>query len=592
MRFAANDGLGALRRGLVAAGLVALSASGASAQLIFDGNVLFNNIYSSPAQTLSDQFKTLSAATAACPVGYNAAVLGTTTFTHNAYFDPILPNALYQTNTIPNFQPSLGSPAFAHSVNVPADGFFEQTCHAGAIGPNTSDDWTQGWTYWDSTGLNRNDIHLVGMPDPRPLATYNNVSITSASQYFGPDSNYRVIGQLRVKKGAVLTVAPGVVVFEDRATVGTIVVERGGKVYAVGTQCDPIIITSAQNPGNMAHGDCGGIYLLGQAKTNAVNSCLGDSAAAEGGTVGYYGGNDDTDGSGVLRYVRVEYAGRERSPNNELNSFTMCAVGNRTHLDYCQSFQGDDDGFEWFGGTMDSKHLIAIDGHDDGYDTQMGTRNRSQFVIVRASAEYSQSRGQNGDHAIEADNTETSPYDQVFCSGRSFNQLANCTFIGDQRTDDGSLYPGPTFGVHWRRGVSYTLLNSIIAHFKSGALGIEHSATWDAHCAAIPANRVPFCGSVANVIPMSSGNLFVARSQPNPFRNQVNFSIRLSQSGPVSVEIYSADGRRVGTVAQGDMTAGEHQLAWKLEKDTPSGIYFYRVLAGNYQSTGKMTRLD
>ena len=592
MRFAAHPGFAGLRRGLLALGLVGLTAGSASAQLIFDGNVLFDNLYETPGQTLANQFLTLSAPTAACPSGYSAAVLGTTTFTHNHYFDPLLPNALYHPNAIPSFQPSAGSPAFGHAVVVPTDGFFQQTCYAGAIGPNPGDDWTQGWTYWDSTGANRNDLHLVGMPDPRPLATYNNVSIVSASQYFGPDSNYRVVGQLRVKKGAVLTVAPGVVIFEDRASIGTIVVERGGKIFAVGTACSPIVVTSGQNPGSMAHGDGGGIYLLGYAKTNVVNSCLGDSAAAEGGTVGYYGGNDDTDGSGVLRYVRVEFAGRERSPNNELNSFTMCAVGKNTHLDYCESFQGDDDGFEWFGGTMDAKHLLAIDGHDDGYDTQMGTRNRAQFVIVRASAEYSQSRGQNGDHAIEADNTETSPYDQLFCSGRSFNQLANCTFIGDQRTDDGTLYPGPTFGVHWRRGVSYTLLNSIIAHFKTGALGIEHAATWDAHCAAIPANRTPFCGSLAAAPPLSTGNLFVARGAPNPFRNEVTVSFSLPAAGPVSVEIYSADGRRVGTLADGPMAAGPHRLTWKLEKEIPSGVYFYKGLAADASSTGKITRGD
>jgi hypothetical protein len=320
-----------------------------------------------PGQTLADQFLTVSAPTAACPVGYSTAVLGTTTFTHNLYADPLLPNAPYQPNVVPNFRPTGPSPAFSNNpVTVPNDGFFEQVCYRGAIGALASDDWTQGWTYYDSTGGNRQDIHLAGMPDPRPLATYNNIDITSASQYFSPDSNYRVIGQLRVLQGAVLTIAPGVVIFEDEASVGTIVVRRGGKIFAVGTACDPIIITTTVPPGSNRSGQCGGIYLLGRGKMNPTNTCAGDSVAAEGGTVGFFGGNDDSDGSGVLRYVRVEYAGKERSPNNELNSFTFCGVGDRTRGDYLMSFAGDDDGFEWFGGKMDSKHLIAIDGKDDG----------------------------------------------------------------------------------------------------------------------------------------------------------------------------------------------------------------------------------
>jgi len=593
MRLVANNGFSAIRAGLIALGLVALTAAGASAQLKFDGNVVFNNLMGSIVNpTVLQQGITLSAPTAACPAGYSTGIMITQSFTHNDAYDPGLDMALYHTNMVPDFKPSggAGSTVRSHAVSVPADGFFKQTCYAGAIDPQGVD-WTQGWTYYDSTGANRQDIHLATMPDPRPLATYNNVSIYSPSQYFSPDSNYRVIGQLRVKSGAVLTVAPGVVILEDKASVGTIIVERGGKIHAVGTACDPIIITSAQAPGSQRHGDCGGIYLLGYAKTNVVNSCQGDSAAAEGGTVGYYGGNDDNDGSGVLRYVRVEYAGRERSPNNELNSFTFCAVGRNTHVDYCEAFQADDDCFEWFGGTSDQTHLIGIDGHDDGYDTQMGTRNRAQFVIIRASAEKSQAGTQWGDKGIEADNTETDPFDQVYCSGRSFNQLANCTFIGDPRIDDGTLYPGGVMGIHWRRGVSYTFLNSIIAYYKQGAVGVEHAATWNAHCAAIPADGTPYC-SPATVPTLVSGNFFVARSAPNPFRNQVNVSFVLPQGGPVSVEVFSAEGRRVATLAEGELSAGPHTLTWNLDRATPAGMYFYKVLAGGQQATGKFTRID
>lgn len=593
MRLTATKRMTTVLRGLLAFALLAASAGTASAQLTFDGNLLFNNRVLMPGQTLSDQFITVSAATAACPVGYNASVLGTTTFTHNLYADPLLPNAPYQTNVVPDFRPTAPSPAFSNNpVTVPNDGFFQQVCFRGAIGANVTDDWTQGWTYYDSTGANRQDIHLAGMPDPRPLATYNNIDITSANQYWSPDSNYYVVGQLRILQGASLTIAPGVVVFEDEPSVGTIVVRRGGKIHAVGTACDPIIITTSVAPGLNRSGQCGGIYLLGRGKMNPTDTCAGDSVAAEGGTVGFFGGNDDTDGSGQLRYVRVEYAGKERSPNNELNAFTFCGVGDRTKGEYLQAFAGDDDGFEWFGGKMDSKHLIAIDGKDDGYDTQLGARTRCQFLIVRMSPGKSISGGQFGDKGIEADNTETSPFNQLVCAGRSFQQISNATFVGDQRIDDGTLFPGPAFGAHWRRGTAYTLINSIITNYKTGALGIEHAATWDAHCAAIPADGSTFVCTPVGVAPIESGNVFVVSSAPNPFRNRVSFAFTLPKAGPVSVEIFSADGRHVQTVADGEMPAGPNRVTWEIGQGTPAGMYFYQVLAGGGRSTGKIARVN
>jgi hypothetical protein len=587
MRPAAIDGLRTLRAGLAALALLALGVSAASAQLVYDGNLFWQN---NATGTLAGQFSGAPTGASTCAVpGLNAAFLGTTTYTHNLYADPLLPNAPYVTNSVPDFQPALGSPAYGSTVTVPS-GFFVQTCYRGAIGPNAGDDWTQGWTYWDSTGANRQDLHLAGMPSPRPLAIYNNISITGA-QYFSPDSNYEVRGQLRVKAGGSLTVAPGVVILEDVATLGTIVVERGARIHAIGSACDPIVITSNSAPGTQAAGDVGGLYLLGRGKVNVVNSCAGDSTAAEGGAIGYYGGNDDNDSSGELRYVRVEYAGKEITANNELNSFTFCGVGRNTRADYLQAFNGDDDGFEWFGGTSDQTHLIAIDGHDDGYDTQLGTRNRAQFVIVRVSPMRSKAGTQNGERGIEADNNEFN-FGEVQCAGRSNVVVANFTMVGDKRV--GSLYPGATQGAQLRRGTGYTILNSIIFNFKSMGIAVSDDGTWDAHCAAAPVGPTVACGPGGNVgvTPIGAGRVFVAQSLPNPFRDAVNIAFSLPESAPVTVEIYSADGRRVQTLANGVMGAGPHVVTWKLERAVPSGVYFYQVVAGDHRSTGKFTRLD
>jgi hypothetical protein len=287
--------------------------------------------------------------------------------------------------------------------------------------------------------------------------------------------------------------------------------------------------------------------------------------------------------------VRVEYAGREISANNELNSFTFNSVGENTRVDYCQAFRGADDGFEWFGGKTRATHLVAIDGTDDGLDSQLGSRVRVQFAIVRTSPELAPSLGQNGERGIEADNNEFN-FDQTQCAGRSYMRVANATFIGDKRS--GANYPGATQGVEWRRGTAYDLRNSIITNYKSAAVRVSDDATWAAHCAAPPSVPATFCPGALGIVPVGGGNVFVANSRPNPFRKDVTLSFRLPQAGPVTVEIYSADGRRVQTLAKGEMPAGEHSLQWKLEETTPSGVYFYRVLAGSDQATGKLMRID
>ena len=582
MRNPHHAGLSLLRRVLPALGLLALSAGGAAAQLVFDGNVVFNN---NATGTFRGQFVG-TAVGPTCALPFTAADLGTVTYTDNLHADPLLPNAVYQANVVPDFRPALGSPAYGHTVTLPNDGFFTQTCYAGALSPDPAEDWTQGWTYYDSTGANRQDLHLVGMPDPRPLAVYENINLY-VSQTWAADSNYLVRGQLRVKDQASLTIPAGVVVFEERATLGTVIIERGGRIFATGTRTAPIIITTDDAPGAMHTGGGGGLIINGRARTNLANSCAGDSAATEGGAIGYYGGNDDNDDSGVVRYVRVEYAGKEITPNNELNSFTFCAVGRGTTVDHLEAYLGADDSFEWFGGAMDSKYLIGIDGTDDGYDWQMGYTGRSQFVIVRQSPRFAPSGTQNGDKGIEADNNEFD-FNATVCSGRSYPVVANFTMVGDKRV--GPTFPGPTSGVNWRRGTAGQVLNSIIYDFKTAALKVDDNATFEAHCAAPPAVPALFCNVAA--APIATGDVFIANGAPNPFRGRTNFNFTLPKAAIVKVEIFSAAGRRVASLEPGLLSAGTHSLAWQTDRATPGGVYFYKVFADGATATGKIVRVD
>jgi hypothetical protein len=475
-------------------------------------------------------------------------------------------------------------------MTVPADGFFQQVCYTGAIGPDPSDDWTQGWTYYDSTGAGRQDLHLVGMPDPRPLAIHPNI-IANTDQFWGADSNHLVRGQFRVVGGATLTIAPGTVIFEERATLGTIRIDRGSRIIADGTRDSVIIITSDDAPGSQTPGGCGGLVINGFARVNNANSCAGDSAAAEGGAVGFYGGDDDADNSGIVRYVRVEYSGREISPNNELNSFTNNAVGTGTVFEFVQAHRGADDGFEAFGGTVQVKWLVVTDGRDDGFDWQQGYRGKAQFAVIRCVADLAPSGTQFGDRALEGDNNDVSPFTQLVCAGRSSPVLSNFTMVGD-RTRSGAAFPGSTHGTNIRRATAATLLNSIITNFKTAGIQFGDNVTWDAHCAAAVVGPTVFCSAATTDVPVSQGTVLVANSAPNPYHKRVAFQFALPQAGRVLVQVYSADGRLVDTVVDGDLAAGPHSIEWKAASSVRSGVYFYKVFAGGRQGSGKFVRID
>lgn len=582
-----------LRRALGALALATIVSGDASAQMIVNGNLLFNN---GASGTLAGQFTgaPTGASLTLCNTtygssGYNAGVLGTTTFSQNWYADPLLPNAAFPT-TSPNFQPLPGSPAYTKALTVPADGFFDQVCYVGAIGPDPGGDWTKGWTYYDSTGAGRQDLHLPGMPDPRPLAIHDNI-VATTDQFWGADSNHLVRGQFRVMGGAKLTIAAGTVIFQERATLGTIRIDRGSRIFAIGKRDSVIIITSDDAPGSQTPGGCGGLVIHGRARINNANSCVGDSAAAEGGAIGFYGGNDDLDNSGIVRYVRVEYAGKEITPNNELNSFTNNAIGSGTTFEYLQAHRGADDGFECFGGTARVKYLVVTDQRDDGFDWQQGYRGKAQFVVIRTVADLAPSGTQFGDKGIEADNNDVSPFTSLVCAGRSNPTISNFTLVGD-RTRAGASFPGSTGGINLRRATAATVLNSIVTNYKTQGFKIDDNVTWDAHCAAAVTSPAIFCSNATTSVPLGEGSVLVTNGAPNPFRNQVSFRFALPQAGRVQVQVYGANGRLVETVVDEDMAAGQHSVEWKSARSVPSGVYFYKVLTNGRQGSGKIVRVD
>ncbi|MBC5992806.1 T9SS C-terminal target domain-containing protein [Pontibacter cellulosilyticus] len=276
-------------------------------------------------------------------------------------------------------------------------------------------------------------------------------------------TKYMLKGFVYVKDGATLTIEPGTVIKGDKATKGTLVIERGGKIMAEGTAAKPIVFTSAQPAGSRAAGDWGGIIILGKAPVN-----LGANAMIEGGIDRAYGGTDAADNSGVLKYVRIEYPGIAFQPDNEINGLTMGGVGSGTTIDYVQISYSGDDSFEWFGGTVNAKHLIAYKTVDDMFDTDNGYSGKLQYLVGISDPNVADASGSNG---FESDNDSQGSATTPVTSPT----YSNVTLFGPLGA---SSSPNSNFkrALHLRRNNKTKLHNSIVLGFPTGLL-LDGTAT-------------------------------------------------------------------------------------------------------------------
>jgi hypothetical protein len=263
------------------------------------------------------------------------------------------------------------------------------------------------------------------------------------------NANYYVLrGAVFVRSGSTLNIQAGTRVVGESGSVGTLIVERGGRLNAIGTAEAPIVFTSDQPIGQRGRGDWGGLIINGRAPLN-----FGSGEASGEGDTGVYGGTDPNDNSGVLRYVRVEFAGIEFSPDNELNGIAFQAVGRGTQIDHVQSHLSRDDAMEWFGGTVDGKYLVMSGAADDSVDWTFGWSGRLQYVAVLQ-------RGDDADNGIEADNNEFS--NNVL--PRSNPQIYNITICGDPSGIGSEVQRAANL----RRGTAFTIRNFLITGMRQG----------------------------------------------------------------------------------------------------------------------------
>jgi hypothetical protein len=279
------------------------------------------------------------------------------------------------------------------------------------------------------------------------------------------DKIYRLKGYVRVGEEAVsgtitkkgqLTIQAGTIIIGDKATKGTLIVQRESKLIAEGTASEPIIFTSAEGIGSRSPGDWGGVVICGKAPNN-----LTGVAELEGGYKGFHGGTVADDNSGSLKYVRIEYAGIPLNPNQEINSLTMGSVGSGTKIEYIMASFGLDDSFEWFGGTVNCKYLVAYKGTDDDFDMDNGYSGTVQFGLGYRDGNLADVSGSNG---FEIDNDAAGSNLAPFTSAT----LANFSIIGAKGKSSDYLDANFQNGAQLRRNAKVKIYNTFITGYPAG----------------------------------------------------------------------------------------------------------------------------
>jgi len=382
----------------------------------------------------------------------------------------------------------IDAPSFGLSSSAPnttpidvasVNSFFTTTSYVGAIG---STDWTSGWIKTGTAGTT-STINLGGL-SLTSLATESNWTVETTDSAGGTiavhsgngsvkriqgvfhsnvtlNSDYEWIlsGVVYIGNGTAasnITIEAGTTIrgLDEGSQKGVLVIRQNAQIFAVGTVSEPIVFTSAKLSGTYSQ-DWGGIIICGKATTNLA-SATGDPEGLIAGSAPY-GGTDDADNSGILKYVRVEYGGWQIDSETELNGVAFCAVGSGTTVEYLQVHRNSDDGVEFFGGTVDVKYLVITGCEDDSIDWTEGYRGRIQFAVVQQYPGF-------GDRGIEADNRGS----DNSATPKSSPILSNITLIGGVDGDSGLVL---------RAGTGISFYNSVVLRWSNAGLDVDDRST-------------------------------------------------------------------------------------------------------------------
>ncbi|MEW6194622.1 MAG: T9SS type A sorting domain-containing protein [Bacteroidota bacterium] len=546
-------------------------------------------------------------------------------------------------------RPTADGAAYSNLADYPAeDDFFEKVNYKGAFG---STNWLKGWTALDHYGF------LAPNKTPTNTVTVTDASINAGEKiYWTADNTYLLDGQVYVEDGAVLNIEAGTVIKGKPGqgeSASALVVSQGGKIYAEGTGVNPIVFTAESDnvtdPNDLVLPSTnlwGGVILLGKGKIN-TSAGVGNIEGLPVNTKSQYGGTDDWDNSGVMKYVSIRHGGTDIGEGNEINGLTFGAVGRGTTIDHIEVFQNNDDGYEWFGGTVNCKYLVSAFVGDDSFDHDEGLRSKMQFLFAIQDENF-------GNHSNEADGG-TDPEDGT---PYAFPQIFNATFLGSGKTstnaDNSEMFKLRDF---W--GGSYK--NSIFGDYAGKAMDVEDLATgndsrlrlengeivfnnniwfdfgggndftalgkheWEAaylnnstnnntienpQLASIsrtrnenldprPAANGPAYENLAAIVTgvkeeaetsVIPNNYQLSQNYPNPFNPTTTIRFALPQASHVKLVVYNVLGQEVANLVNGYKDAGSYNIIWDA-KNLASGIYVYRLETGNQVISKKMTLL-
>lgn len=311
---------------------------------------------------------------------------------------------------------------------------------------------------------------VVNAPEELSGNIGSNKTLTADREWF-------LKGSVYVTEGVTLTIEPGTVIkgYVPKTTAevnlkGALVIERGARINASGSVEKPIVFTSGMPAGQRKPGDWGGVVLLGRATTNQ-----GTNVTIEGGIGRQYGGTNDDDNSGTMRYVRIEFAGVSAEPGSEINSLTLGGVGRGTTLEYIQSVYGNDDAFEFFGGTVNAKYLVAYGTADDDFDFDFGYRGTIQYAVSLRNPKFVDSADPG--NGIECDNDKNG----TTATPTTRPVLSNFTFVGPNNATGTAA--NHNFANRFRKATNFVLNNSILLGYQKAGLSLESDGTVNSYVA-------------------------------------------------------------------------------------------------------------
>ena len=348
---------------------------------------------------------------------------------------------------------------------------------------------------------------------------------------------YQLSGGYHVKAGATLTIEAGTkIVAIDDNIVDYILIEQDAKIKAQGTASNPIVMTSERKEA----GAWGGLHICGKAPINVSGTAISEIGDAP------YGGSNSSDNSGVMKYIRIEYAGYSFSEEKEANGFTFYGVGNGTTVEYCQAYMGSDDGFEWFGGTVNVKHLISTGNSDDAFDWTQGWTGKAQFLVAYQPEESV--LGYDCDALIEADNNA----DNFAATPVAHPILSNLTLIGNNSA-------AQKRGIRLRAGTEAEIYNSLV----KGKAKCITTQTSETEASLINGSSVLDYIYLENTVVSEDGGyseeLFLANGT-NAVNQTINFNniyIGVVDGGKVLTDSFFENAAYKGAVKEGnDWTSG------------------------------------